>query len=624
MRFPTLPLLLALLGTSFAARSVAQSCIPGPTTLCLNQGRFEVSVSWKDFSGATGAGQAVGLTGDAGAFWFFSAENLELVVKVLDGRGVNGAFWVFYGALSSVEYTIRVTDAETGATKSYFNPSGTLASEGDTGAFPSTVEAVGPFFHVDRTAFPAVAEDLKASFVYSPSSPAINSEVTFTDTSEGDPDLRCWNFGDGTGPCASSEPVATHTYSVGRTYLVSLLLRRFDNQTVTESKAFRNVTVTEEGSPCSYSLTPKASSFLAAGGTGKIVVSTSASDCKWTATSNSSFLTIQSGASGEGNGSVQYQVAENTGTNTRTGTLKVAGVTFTVTQQAKTCATLTPESATFEAAGGSGEITITAPGSCKWTAKSNSAFLIVDSGASGNGNGQVRYRVTANGAHTDRTGTLTVADKSFEVTQEGVPCSYTLTPDVTTFDFLGGVGAVNVTTDSDCSWQATSDAPFLQPADPGSRQGNGKVTFCVAANRDDERTAGLSIGGEIVPLTQSAHPGTPPSGCSPGSEALCVLDRFETLIRFRDSDGQSKTGKPVSLSSQSAYFTFFDSANIELIVKLLDGRAINDHYWFFYGSLSNLAYAVTLTDTATNAFQLYCNPAGAFQSIGDTSALPAE
>jgi ELWxxDGT repeat protein len=113
----------------------AGPCVASATRLCLNGGRFAVEVAWKDFSGNTGTGKAVGLSGDTGYFWFFDEDNVELVLKVLDGRPVNGKFWVFYGALSSVEYTITVTDTETGVVKTYRNPSGRLASVGDTGAF---------------------------------------------------------------------------------------------------------------------------------------------------------------------------------------------------------------------------------------------------------------------------------------------------------------------------------------------------------------------------------------------------------------------------------------------------------------------------------------------------------
>ncbi len=84
---------------------IAATCTAGPTTLCLNNQRFKLDVRWRDFEGKTGVGQAVPLTSDTGYFWFFSSSNVELVVKVLDGRGLNGKFWVFFGALSNVEYT---------------------------------------------------------------------------------------------------------------------------------------------------------------------------------------------------------------------------------------------------------------------------------------------------------------------------------------------------------------------------------------------------------------------------------------------------------------------------------------------------------------------------------------
>jgi len=54
---------------------------------------------------------------------------------VLDGRALNGHFWVFYGALSNVEFEITVTDALSGRRRTYVNPLGHFASAGDTQAF---------------------------------------------------------------------------------------------------------------------------------------------------------------------------------------------------------------------------------------------------------------------------------------------------------------------------------------------------------------------------------------------------------------------------------------------------------------------------------------------------------
>jgi ELWxxDGT repeat protein len=110
-------------------------CVQGPTRLCLNGGRFAVDVAWKDFQGSSGVGQAQPLTSDTGWFWFFGPDNVEVVIKVLDGVPVNGHFWLFYGALSSVEYTLTVTDTQTGQMKTYRNPSGRLASVADVNAF---------------------------------------------------------------------------------------------------------------------------------------------------------------------------------------------------------------------------------------------------------------------------------------------------------------------------------------------------------------------------------------------------------------------------------------------------------------------------------------------------------
>jgi len=119
-------------------KAAAVPCQPSAERLCLSGNRFAVEVAWKDFQGHTGKGTAVPLSGGGGTtgtFWFFNAANVELVVKALDGRPVNGHFWLFYGALSNVEYTLTVTDTQTNKVRTYTNPSGRFASVGDTSAF---------------------------------------------------------------------------------------------------------------------------------------------------------------------------------------------------------------------------------------------------------------------------------------------------------------------------------------------------------------------------------------------------------------------------------------------------------------------------------------------------------
>jgi hypothetical protein len=142
------------------------TCVSGPTTLCLNNGRFKVETIFSAPSlGITNApAQAVVLTSDTGYFWFFSANNVELVLKAVDGRAFNGFFWVFYGALSDVEYHITVTDTTTGAVKPYSNTAGHLASVADTAAFPGSGAAASsiPSLETPAQSDPAIDEAIRA------------------------------------------------------------------------------------------------------------------------------------------------------------------------------------------------------------------------------------------------------------------------------------------------------------------------------------------------------------------------------------------------------------------------------------------------------------------------------
>jgi hypothetical protein len=115
---------------------VVESSAPfPPTVLRLVDNRFHVDAVWTLASGATGKAQPVRFTDQAGYFWFFDAANAEVAVKFVDGRSVNGHFWVFSGGLSNVGYTLTVTDTLTGKTKSYVNPQGTQTGVSDTATF---------------------------------------------------------------------------------------------------------------------------------------------------------------------------------------------------------------------------------------------------------------------------------------------------------------------------------------------------------------------------------------------------------------------------------------------------------------------------------------------------------
>jgi hypothetical protein len=111
-------------------------CFESDTQLCLQQNRFSVTVAGETSSGDDFVGEAIQRTDTSGEFFFFSPDNLELLVKVLDGCTINDRYWVFFAATTDVEFDLTVTDTLTGESKTYTNPQGNPADAvTDTDAF---------------------------------------------------------------------------------------------------------------------------------------------------------------------------------------------------------------------------------------------------------------------------------------------------------------------------------------------------------------------------------------------------------------------------------------------------------------------------------------------------------
>ncbi len=229
---------------------------------------------------------------------------------------------------------------------------------------------------------------------------------------------------------------------------------------------------------CTFVLTPPSQSIPAAGASDSFTV-TALAGCNWTATSNDAWVTVDSGSPGVGNGTVNYTVAGHVSVSPRAGTISLGGETFTANQQGAPDAdgdgvadsldncpsvanpgqedadgdgvgdvcdncpsvsnpsqtdtdgdgvgdacepvsctfVLTPPSQSIPAAGASDSFTVTALAGCNWTATSNDAWVTVDSGSPGVGNGTVNYTVAANLTASPRAGTLGVATETFTVNQ---------------------------------------------------------------------------------------------------------------------------------------------------------------------------------------------------------------
>lgn len=113
-------------GVGFLTFPVALNCGSGSaTSLCL-QDRFLINSRWRTNPApgtlTDGDGHVVGCPNEgSGLFWFFSANNWEVMAKVIDGCGLNDRYWVFSAATTNVFYRLEVLDVRSGVQKIYFN-----------------------------------------------------------------------------------------------------------------------------------------------------------------------------------------------------------------------------------------------------------------------------------------------------------------------------------------------------------------------------------------------------------------------------------------------------------------------------------------------------------------------
>lgn len=114
------------------------TCVPNATTLCLRNGRFQARLSWVGRNEGGEAQVVPGGSNSSGLFYFKRQDNWEMLLKVLDGCALNGNYWVFFAAVTDVEYTLTVVDSDTGATKVYRNALGVSSpAVTDNQAFPT-------------------------------------------------------------------------------------------------------------------------------------------------------------------------------------------------------------------------------------------------------------------------------------------------------------------------------------------------------------------------------------------------------------------------------------------------------------------------------------------------------
>ncbi|MBS1808231.1 MAG: BACON domain-containing protein [Acidobacteria bacterium] len=270
--------------------------------------------------------------------------------------------------------------------------------------------------------------------------------------------------------------------------------------------AGQTYTVDQAGLVCTFTLSATSTSVSAGATTRNVNISASNGACSWTAVSNDSWITLISSPTGTGSSTFSFSIAANNSLSARTGTLTIAGQTYTVNQAGVSCTyTLSNNSFSTSAAATTKTVTLTTSNSiCPWTVVSNVPWITVTSAASGAGSTSVAFSIAANNTFTARTGTLTIAGKTYTVNQAALICSYTLSSYSANISSAATTRSVNVTANnSACAWTAVSNAGWITVTSGASGTGNGTVNFSIAANSTGvARTGTVTIAGLTYTVSQ--------------------------------------------------------------------------------------------------------------------------
>ena len=254
-----------------------------------------------------------------------------------------------------------------------------------------------------------------------------------------------------------------------------------------------------QSAACTYTAAPLAHTVPTAGGVVTVAVTTGPT-CPWTVSSSDPWIGVSGPTSFTGPGSASFTVAAVSGA-ARTGTVVVAGQSVAISQGSGCAFAISPESASISSAGGSGRVTVSTGGGCAWTAASSVPWIQITDGVSRSGTGDVTYQVAATTG--TRSGTMTIAGRTFTVNQSVTACSYSLSSNATTIPASGGNGTVVLNTSPECGWTASSSAPWLTITSGASGTGTGTVAFSASALSTGSRSATLTIGGQTFTVTQA-------------------------------------------------------------------------------------------------------------------------
>ncbi|HEX3130319.1 MAG TPA: CSLREA domain-containing protein [Thermoanaerobaculia bacterium] len=600
------------------------TCLPGGPVLCLAGGRFRVTALWSGTGNQGGTATAAPLTDDTGNFWFFAPQNLEVTVKVIDGCGLNDRWWVFTSGLTDRGVDLRVEDLFTGEVWTHHqSPGTTYAPRLDTSAIDGCEGPEGPFqpgpagtLPVDPVSSVLVVtkgEDTLDGACDSDCS--LREAVTASNKLEGiqvillGPKVHALSIAgrnengnatgdlDVTGHLVILGQGADHTAIDG-----GGLDRVLEAAVVNSSLEIHGVTVRNGRAEAGGSGHPGDGGGLR-GGTLTLVGChvTGSSAATWgggfagdTVIARDTTVSNNQANVGGGVGFASVLRLTNVTVSGNHATIAGGGVIIDAYDQVLESVTITGNSS---AQGGGLYVgSATCPsGICK-TDFSMFRSIVAGNTAEegpdcfgGGSNGGSLFGIDdgCDVGPTDRAGTIVT------------PLDPRLTP-------LGNHGD-------------STPTHALLPGSPAIDLGS--VDGCPAR---DQRGKPRPVDGDAngFALCDAGAVEYRP-GCQPDETTLCLGegDRFRVTARWA-ARGEEGAAQAIPLVTDTGSFWFFNPANVELTLKVLDGCAVNNRFWVFVSGLTDVRVDVTVEDTVTGRTWTYRNNAGtAFQPRLDTGAL---
>jgi hypothetical protein len=263
---------------------------------------------------------------------------------------------------------------------------------------------------------------------------------------------------------------------------------------------------------CTYNICPTSALVKSCNAAGSVSVITSPG-CIWTATTDDIRIHLSNpcnpenglNVSGKGSGTVIYTIIDATPTTPPTGTITIAGQTFTINQEAfnLNCSfKIMPDKPIIDCQGHPVGIRVLTDSCCKWTISTKTSWLhIVPLTESGEGGdcAFVLYADTYALTNT-RLGTITIGGSPFDVIQTNCvkvasrPCTIAISQKFHGFPFEGGESSVAIETDADCRWSAKTTANWIHFSQGNAGVGNGVLHYTVDEN---EKIDSVPIGGPL-------------------------------------------------------------------------------------------------------------------------------